>query len=144
MEMTITKDTPIGKAIKELTRLAKKNKDASPRDLRDIQVGEIGHQGDIYVHCAPGDHPYGPELASRQLAEGSTQGSRHMAVGKLKVYASIKNPPSATSLALLGPVVVASEPWRLEHPEHAMHLYPAGVFAIVHQMDAITGQRVQD
>lgn len=142
--MEITKDMPIGKAIKELTRQAKANKDTRPRDLQSLQIGEIGHQGDIYVHRAPENHPYGPELASRQLAEGSTQGSRHMAVGKLKVYASVTNPPSATSLALLGPVVVASEPWRLEHPEHAMHLYPAGVFAIVHQMDAITGQRVQD
>lgn len=142
--MQITKDTPISKALEMLEKLAKKNKNTKPRDFTKIEVGEIGQQGDIYVHRVPEGFQYGEEQASRQLAVGSTQGSRHMAVGKLKVFTSMQAPPSAISRALLGPVVVAEGPWKIEHPEHATHLYSAGVYAVVHQMDENTQQRVQD
>lgn len=142
--MNITKSTPIADALNALATDAEKNKDASVRIMTGLKIGQVSQQGDIYIHAAPLDHPHGPELATRQLAEGDTQGSRHIAEGPVKIYAPTERAASMTSQALLGPVVVASGPWTLTHPEHPHHKFGAGTFAIVHQMDAITGSAVRD
>ena len=46
--------------------------------------------------------------------------------------------------ACTGPVVVASEPFVLEHPEHAHHALPAGTYQVTYQWDEAAMARVAD
>lgn len=141
---TITKETPIAEALALMAEDAQRAKNDQPRDCTTLPVGDVAQQGDVYIHVAPTDHPHGPRLATRQLAEGDTQGSRHIAEGHVKIYAPTTPTASMETGALLGPVVVATGPWTLTHPEHPHHHYGPGTYAIVHQLDAITGSAVRD
>lgn len=104
--------------------------------------GEVAHQGDVYVVMVDnkedlyGIHKNltkcdcGEKTANRQLAPGTTKGSRHIAEGPMTIFA----PPQEAS-ALEGPYIEASSEWTLTHPEHADHKMPAGKFCIVYQRD---------
>ena len=49
------------------------------RDCSDILPGEIAHQGDVYLRrMAKKPTGYTTAYAGRQLAPGTTQGSRHV------------------------------------------------------------------
>lgn len=120
------------------------------RICRRIEIGKAIHQGDVYVHRVADDHPSGAALGSRQVAVGSQVGARHIADGPLVVLAGVRLPPTVTEPdwvekgALLGPVVHASGPWTLTHPEHAHHRLPAGTYQVTYQADATTRRRVVD
>jgi hypothetical protein len=75
---------------------------------------------------------------SRQLALGSTQGSRHIASEGPTIY------DFASSDECVGPVVDATERWNLTHPEHAHESVPSGCVGTIYQLDVQTQQRVQD
>lgn len=122
------------------------NTDTSPRDLRGkLEVGKCARQGDVYVHRVPEDHKRGSETLDRQVAVGNTQGSRHIAVGeKINLFWGTTRPAGVDSRAPLGPVVVAETDWELTHPEHPNMTFSAGTYQVTHQLDAITGQRVED
>lgn len=114
------------------------------RDNRGMQIGEVGHQGDVYV-CRVEKHAdiyalnkllgeprdLGKKTRERQVTPGVTLGSRHVVVGKhVTIYAP---PPSASPLE--GPTVEAEGEWSLDHPEHARHLFGAGCFVVTFQRD---------
>jgi len=140
----ITKDMPFDQAYKLFCTEAKQCADNRPRKNEKMKVGDFCQQGDVYIYKVANDHPHGPETKNRQMAEGSTQGSRHIAGGTGKIYLPTVPPPNAKSGALLGPVIIGKKSWPLTHPVHPHHSFGAGTFAIVHQMDAITRQRVAD
>ena len=144
MKTKITKDMPFDQAYKLFCAEAKKGMENSTRKNEKMKVGDIAQQGDVYIFRVADDHPHGPKTNNRQLAEGSTQGSRHIAEGTGEIYLPTVPPPNAKPGALLGPVVIEKKAWTLTHPEHPHHEFGAGTFAIVHQMDAITRQRVAD
>lgn len=125
--------------------------DAEVRVTRRIEIGTAVHQGDLYLHAVAADFTHGKELGTRQVAVGNTVGSRHIAEGVgVTVYAGTTLPPGVKAPEwcrkgdLLGPVVVATEPWTLTHPEHAHHQLPAGTYAVTNQADYATRQRVMD
>ena len=122
------------------------NTDTTPRDLRGkLEVGKCARQGDVYVHQVDVNHERGSETLDRQVAVGNTQGSRHIAEGaKIKLFWGTARPSGVDSRAPLGPVVVSEEDWTLAHPEHPDMTFSAGTYQITHQLDAITGQRVED
>lgn len=150
------------KMIETVEKIASTTPDAEVRACRRIEVGHAVHQGDVYLHRVADAHPRGAELGTRQVAVGTTVGSRHVAEGEgVKVYAGAKVPPSvdkwlaskaggqvedkaAFRAAVLGPVVVATGPWALTHPEHAHHSLPAGCWQVTYQVDETTGERVRD
>lgn len=115
--------------------------------------GEVAHQGDIYIvmvekksdlyDICKGLTPcdIGKETNVCQLAPGNTQGSRHIAAGKVSIF----SPPEDAS-PLEGPYIEARAEWTVEHPEHADHKLPEGNFCIVYQRDfeAEEIQRVAD
>jgi hypothetical protein len=112
---------------------------AAKQDARDcsaLKVGECARQGDIYV--APlAALPKGltpitlAALGERgQLALGTTDGSRHIAVGNgLSLYR--RN----NATALDGPVIEALEPFTVTHPEHAHMTFAAGLYDVTYQRD---------
>lgn len=127
--------------------------DTESRICRRLEVGRAIHQGDVYVFAVAGSHPRGDRLGTRQVAVGTTIGSRHVADGDgVEVFAAVAG--AADKLlplfdadqraACLGPVVVARDTWTLTHPEHAHHVMPAGTFQVVYQWDEATRRNVAD
>lgn len=121
--------------------------DTETRVCRRIEIGAAAHQGDVYLHRVRADHPRGEALGTRQVAVGTTVGSRHVVEGEgVAVYAGKAFQPSQKrkELALLGPVVVADKSFTLTHPEHAHHVLPAGTYQVTYQWDEATMGRVAD
>lgn len=135
-QITETKDAAAW--IGEVERAAA-GADAETRFVRSMETGEHVRQGDVYV-VRIDTRPRGmTETQDRQLAPGTTQGSRHVAEGDLTVYRR-----TDTREVAIGPVVIARKEWRLAHPEHAHMVLPAGDYQIRFQVDERTKRAVQD
>lgn len=138
--------------MQELEAIQKAVPDTEVRNTRRIEIGSAIHQGDVYIHRVKDNHPRGERWGTRQVAVGTGIGSRHCAEGDgVSVFAGKAYPEGfiqPTGLqdkaALLGPVVEASGPWTLTHPEHAHHNLPAGTYQVTYQADLATMQRVVD
>lgn len=121
--------------------------EASSPEVREhlsLPCGKGVRQGDVYLVRVQSAH-HGEKLATKQLVQGTSQGSRHIAEGRVTLYAENGDRPQGVAeTSLLGPVVVADGPWTLTHPEHAHYRLPAGTYVTIHQMDPRTMQRVQD
>lgn len=135
----------------EVEKVASAPPDAEVRVCRRIKVGHAVQQGDVYLHRVEDAHPRGAELGTRQVAVGTTVGSRHVAAGEgVEVFAGVELPSWVTpreefgASAYLGPVVVARGPWMLTHPEHAHHALPSGTYQVTYQIDERTRRRVED
>lgn len=113
------------------------------RVLRALKVGQVVRQGDIYLHRVPDDHPHGQELETRQLAEGTTQGARHLVESGARIYEGTTTPPGC-DVPFLGPLVRARTRLLVSHPEHAEMDLPRGTYQVTHQQDLLTMQRVLD
>ena len=116
---------------------------ADVRRIETMQEGQIVRQGDIYIHRVSDKHPAGAKTGNRQLAIGTTQGSRHVIEGDCEVFEGTTAPDWAPR-ALLGPLVRLFKRGTVTHPEHAHIDLPAGSYQITHQMDARTLERVRD
>jgi len=131
------------------------------RDHRSMRIGATGHQGDVYIHRISAIPKAWDVLVTehRQVALGSTIGSRHIAEGaKIKVYwpRSIDQAVNECPITgfvqrlgrgagfCLGPVIHAEEGWTLTHPEHAHHEFPSGLFMTTYQLDIVNMRQVQD
>jgi len=133
-------------AVEAQEMIQEKAKELAVQDKRTVlkmEVGQVGRQGDIYIHRVPNDHERGLELKTRQLALGESMGSRHIAEAPAKVCEGTEAPGWAQT-ELLGPCIVAELPFTVSHPEHAHIDLPAGVYQVTHQMDARTRKRVID
>lgn len=124
--------------------------DTGVRSLDGLGIGDVAHQGDVYLHRVPDDWPRGKRLGTRQVAVGNTVGARHIAEGEgVEVFAGKKLPAcmrDADSRIFLGPVVSVPEGgFTLTHPEHAHHASTvAGTWQVTYQVDLATRQRVAD
>lgn len=141
-------DTKTAAAVEKVT---KATSDPEVRTARRIEIGHAIHQGDVYLHRVADSHPHGKELGSRQVAVGTTVGSRHVVEGEgVMVFAGqqlppgVKEPEWVAQGSILGPVVVADGPFNLAHPEHAHHALPKGTYQVTYQADFQTQQRVAD
>lgn len=104
----------------------------APRTFTDFPVGTVAHQGDVmFVRIA--SLPGGKPRTNRQLAEGTTQGSRHVLHGgevfdcdPASVAQAIGNacPGVAIDARYIGPVFRTVEGKAdVVHPEHGDHCY---------------------
>jgi len=116
-----------------------------------MKIGQRIHQGDVYLCLVADDHKRGPLLGTKQIAVGTTVGSRHVVEGDVQVFAGVELPKDmkiasdVERSAYLGPVVVVgSEGTTLTHPEHAHHELCEGVYQVTYQIDMATRMRVQD
>lgn len=133
---------------------------ASPDARKHAKDVRCGHQGDVYVHRikeVPAAWNVETTNESRQVALGQTVGSRHCAAGNVQVFwpessakavdecpVDLNKFPEELQREAIGPVVIAKQEWTLEHPEHAHHVFPAGVYLVTYQVDLRTGRRVVD
>jgi hypothetical protein len=135
--------------------------DKTIRIAKYLELGQVIHQGDVYLHRVPENHPHGERLGTRQVAIGDTVGARHVVEGNVEVFKGTRFPdamrdllwaPRAPRLGELGPVdpldptqssfgflcgplVVAYDSFYLTHPEHAKHELPAGVYQVTYQQE---------
>jgi hypothetical protein len=148
MEATLT-------AVEAHALVERDAKSKSRQEIRDVResltVGRAVRQGDVYLvrldDIAETVAKRGTPMKTRQLVDGTTQGSRHVAEGELSLFESdpaIRLPSCVRNGALLGPVIVAASDFVVTHPEHAHVRCAPGAYQVVHQLDAATRQRVQD
>lgn len=128
----------------EMIRLTADEKAVSEiRFIKKMEIGQVVRQGDIYIHCVGDKHPHGDKTNNRQLAPGSTQGSRHTVEGNVDVFNGTTAPEWA-SRALIGPYIYGKERFVVPHPEHAHVSLPSNGYQITYQLDAQTMMRVDD
>lgn len=117
------------------------------RETRHIEetmaIGQVVRQGDLYIHRVAADHPRGMPRTERQLAPGTSRGSRHLVEGAVELYEGITVPRGLTH-TLIGPRLVATARWLGTHPEHAAISMPPGDYQITYQLDAASQRRVVD
>lgn len=118
-----------------------------------FEVGDVAHQGDLIIVRIDALPPSAKPRQNRQLADGNTQGSRHVMergevydCDKSEVVAAIKRATKCVvGEAYIGPVIVSpADPTAddLTHPEHGNQGFPArAVCAIVYQRSLDADQR---
>lgn len=128
----------------------------APRLFESFEVGDVSHQGDvIFVRIAKLPQQI-TQRANRQLADGNTQGSRHILTPRAKLYDAVPAELSqmireATGANVeqqyIGPVFVSpDEPTAhdVTHPEHGHQGFPAGaVIACVFQRSLDAEERAR-
>ena len=100
--------------------------------------GDEIRQGDVYLYPVAEEPSHGDETSERQLAPGTTQGSRHILAGDVTVYGYFGED------VLGGPRIKVNERALLTHPEHADVSLPQGWYTTRYQLDHATRQRVLD
>ena len=118
-----------------------------------FEVGDVAHQGDLIVVRIASLPQSATPRANRQLADGSTQGSRHVLergavfnANADEVAALIRHATKVRVEArYVGPVFVSPEAPTaddLSHPEHGNQGFPAGaVCAVVYQRNLDAEER---
>lgn len=146
----------VTKQLAALKRSAAKKSKAATEVIGTASIGDVIRQGDLYLVCLD-VAPKGKAAKSRQLAPGSTQGSRHVAEGDCEVC----EPASRAAIAekvnavvrgatvpeeLVGPIVFVGNEATITHPEHGHKVLPSdSVWAVVFQRAfAEEVRRVQD
>lgn len=131
-------------AYNEVARAAEKIRNAEPATIEVMDPSDVLRQGDIYLirleSCLPADKNPWP---SRQLAVGTSQGSRHVAEGECEVYRPVEAdaiqaltslvPATRNHQQFIGPAIHASEPITITHPEHGHRTLPAGDYLVTYQ-----------
>lgn len=108
------------------------------RMVRTIDVGQHVRQGDVYIERIAPDAAHGASITDRQLAPGTTKGSRHCVDGDVRLFA-----PSGEVDPLTGPIIDASERFTVTHPEHAHISLPSGRYAVTYQRDYAAEERTR-
>jgi len=127
----------------------------APRRFADADwpVGSVAHQGDVILVRIAELTAEAKPRKNRQVADGNTQGSRHILEGG-KIYdcnlpavaKAIKAacPRSSVGEQYIGPVFLTDDTTALRHPEHGDHEYDAGMcVAVVFQRNLDAEQREQ-
>lgn len=145
-------------AFEEVRSRAEEIRNDETAAVGTVSPGDVVRQGDLYLVCVTGHLPGGkfPRTDRRQLAPGTTQGSRHVLQGEAEVL-EVPGPEAAQAVRavlpkaelfpeLMGPVFKTLGPCELDHPEHGNRVLPAGeAFAVVYQRAfADTVRRQQD
>lgn len=107
-------------------------------------VGDVVRQGDLYlVNIA--EMPKGKPTKDRQLAEGNTQGSRHIVQGDVEIVIP-DQPHASINRVLCGPAIHCKGEVEVTHPEHGNKILPEDTTwrVIFQKAHAEEVRRVQD
>jgi hypothetical protein len=121
------------------------------RTIEQMGVGEWVRQGDVYIERINEANPGWKQTNNRQLAIGTTMGSRHVIDRAHDVVVLVgpnngkvaRNSGLSTAVCI-GPQIVAEARFVVSHPEHADFDLPAGTYQVRFQVDPQSQQRVQD
>jgi hypothetical protein len=132
------------KAMASVQKSAEKTRNDETATIGTMSLGDVIRQGDVYL-IAIAELPEKRTLTeNRQLAPGTSQGSRHVILGECEVFEA--DPAQTMALVgtackgldlkpeLMGPVVRTLAAVELDHPEHGNKVLPANeCFAVVYQ-----------
>ena len=107
------------------------------RTVEAIAVGQWFGQGDISIRRIEAKDVSGEKTTERQLAPGTSKGSRHIVEGNVTVLAPKTDDP------LRGPYLRASERFTVTHPEHGDVCLPKGDYAVTYQRDFAMEERAR-
>lgn len=112
--------------------------------VETLSPGDMWAQGDVGV-VALAKMPDGVVIIEpvSQLAPGTTMGSRH----RIEDLTNVKMYVRINRTELDGPIIEASAPFTIDHPEHGNVTLPAGIYGVVYQRQWTpdrTSQRVLD
>ncbi len=90
------------------------------RVISQMEIGQVVRQGDIYIERVAAIEGKGKAVKSRQLAPGTTKGSRHI-VAESEAVTLWESKPSLKGKAAfqIGAAIQAKGPVTITHPEHA-------------------------
>lgn len=134
--------TSVAKQIAAIAKSAETMDAAKPARIGSPSIGDVVRQGDLYLVCLESLPP--GVKHQRQLAPGTSQGSRHVAEGECAVYLPKEPVVVARIIAkaagadvpveLIGPMVECLGETTITHPEHGHRILPAGTaWAVVYQ-----------
>lgn len=90
------------------------------RVIADMKIGQVVRQGDIYIERVPAIEGKGKRVASRQLAPGTSKGSRHIVAESDSVTLWESKPALNGKAAFqVGAAIEAHGDVVVTHPEHA-------------------------
>jgi len=117
------------------------------RVIDSISIGQHVRQGDVYIQRIASVNDW-KTTENRQLAPGTTMGSRHTVDGSVVVLA---NPNGAqveritrNKARCLGPQLLSKDRFTIAHPEHADMSLPGGTYQCYFQVDSQSMKRVED
>lgn len=141
METVLTEATQIHKEVQ------KKAKSTVKREMKfkHVALHHFVRQGDIYL-VAIKKVTGTVEIKDRQLAPGTTKGSRHMVSDAVKLYAGFDPSPFTGEVPeyCIGPQILATNDFCVLHPEHANCVLPPGAYQVTYQADFARQNRVRD
>lgn len=140
MSATITAE----RALQEVQSDAEKIKNDETAVISTVSKGDVIRQGDVYLVAIGKKPACAKPTSNRQLAPGTSQGSRHIVEGECTVYTCLSDeviamirkvlPKADLHPVLIGPVIETKSQCELTHPEHGNRVLPDGeVFASVYQ-----------
>lgn len=119
------------------------------RVIDKIEIDHWARQGDVYITKISDSVNLADyaKTADRQLAPGSSKGSRHtvdetVEVWKAKTEQKVDN--KNNGYTMLGPVIVSKDRFSILHPDHAHFSLPKGSYQVSYQIDPSTLSRVLD
>ena len=95
---------------------------AKTETIGSPSIGDVVRQGDLYLVNIE-SLPAGKKLEDRQLAEGNTQGSRHVVQGDVSLVSPEAAHPGIDRV-LCGPAFHCNEAAEVTHPEHGNKILP--------------------
>ncbi len=138
----MTKTEVAARAFEAVSQAAETIKNDEPATINQIEPGDVCRQGDLYLVALYVPLP-GKPFGSRQLAPGTTQGSRHIVKGRCKVQtvdeteavAAINRlvPTTRGQRLFIGPQIIASGAVTITHPEHGHRTLPPGTYLTTYQ-----------
>ena len=119
------------------------------RVISDMKIGEVARQGDIYIERISSIRGKGASVKSRQLAPGTTKGSRHIVDESPAVTLWASSPSLDNKAAFqVGPAIEAKGDFSITHPEHAWLKFAVGngvhYFQVWFQADYARKERARD
>ncbi len=132
---TMTADEAISKIQSQAERI---RNDETQRFPDAATPGDSHRQGDLYITLL-GSVPVGAKAIPfrAQLADGTTQGSRHCLASETGVTMFERSEPSN----LDGPVFTLECENTITHPEHGNVVLPPGIYCITYQRDLDAEER---
>lgn len=114
-----------------------------------LKIGEVARQGDIYLERVSAIQGRGKQIASRQLAPGTSKGSRHI-VAESEAVTIWESKPDLNGKAAfqVGPAIECKGDLTITHPEHAWIKIAVGnvtqFFQVIFQADYARKERARD
>ena len=140
----------VNRDVANLKRSAEKINAGETERIATASPGDVVRQGDLYLVCLADAPKEGKIIQDRQLAPGTTQGSRHVVEGdcviRTKNTNAIQQLHPSTPKELIGPSIECISDCPVTHPQHGDKILPGGTsWGVVYQRafaDEI--RRIQD